>query len=91
MTMWSGSPRSRTETAAQGTSGRAKAKPPRGRLRRALTRPENPAQGQACPTEEIPRSRQGVLRSMIERARCLPDAAVKRGQLGAQSQRGAQC
>jgi hypothetical protein len=40
-----------------GTSGRAKAKPLRGRLRRALTQPENPEQGQACPTEEIPRSR----------------------------------
>jgi hypothetical protein len=37
-----------------GTSGRVKAEPLRGRLRRALTRPENPKQGQACPTEEIP-------------------------------------
>ena len=36
------------------TPGRAKAKPLRGRLRRALTQPENPGQGQACPTEEIP-------------------------------------
>ena len=30
--------------------------PLRGRLRRALTLPENPEQGRACPTEEIPSS-----------------------------------